>query len=212
MDRASPVPAGARAVPDPRRDQNRRQRPWHGAGGHLRARALQHAHLAGARHHPQKSPHRLLHRHFRVARGCRGTAHAGLRLPAVPAARHFRAAHRGELHHPGPGRSLRRQKHGPARHRGRAGHGAGLHHVPDFPRFHPRSVRGWNAVRDAGDVGGVQALLCYGRGSGRVSLPPVDPCCHESDQPLAAKRKGREEPENISSGCASCGGCSGGKS
>lgn len=27
-----------------------------------------------------------------------------------------------------------------------------------------------------------------------------------------AKRKGREEPENISSGCASCGGCSGGKS
>lgn len=30
-------------------------------------------------HHPQKSPHRLLHRHFRVARGCRGTAHAGLR-------------------------------------------------------------------------------------------------------------------------------------
>ena len=58
---------------------------------------------------PKKSPHRLLHRHFRVARGCRGTAHAGLRLPAVPAARHFRAAHRGELHHSGPGRSLRRQ-------------------------------------------------------------------------------------------------------
>ena len=27
-----------------------------------------------------------------------------------------------------------------------------------------------------------------------------------------AKHKGREEPENISSGCASCGGCSGGKS
>lgn len=27
-----------------------------------------------------------------------------------------------------------------------------------------------------------------------------------------AKRKGREEPENISSGCASCGGCLGGKS
>ena len=27
-----------------------------------------------------------------------------------------------------------------------------------------------------------------------------------------AKRKGREEPENISGGCASCGACSGGKS
>ena len=27
-----------------------------------------------------------------------------------------------------------------------------------------------------------------------------------------AKRKGREEPENFSRGCASCGGCSGGKS
>ena len=73
---------------------------------------------------------------------------------------------------------------------GRARHGAGLHHVPDFPRFHPRSVRGWNAVRDAGDVGGVQALLCYGRGSGRVSLPRVDPCCHESDQPLAGQAQG----------------------
>ena len=119
-----------------------------------------------------KSPHRLLHRPFPRRSWLPWNCSCRPTLPAVPAARHFRAAHRGELHHPGPGRSLRRQKHGPVRHRGRAGHGAGLHHVPDFPRFHPRSVRGWNAVRDAGDVEGFRpfsvmveapgAFLCSG--------------------------------------------------
>ena len=67
--------------------------------------------------------------------------------------------------------------------------------------------------RDAGDVGGVQALLCYGRSSGGAFLClGLILAAMNLINRWQAKRKGREEPENISSGCASCGGCSGGKS
>ncbi len=127
------LPAGAWSVSHAGGHQLRQQRPGHGCGGHLRARALQHDHFHGARHHPQESAHRLLHRHRGLAGGGGGTAHAGLCLSALPAAGHLPAAHRGELHHPGPRRGLRRQERRGRLGGRRPGHRSGLHHVADLP-------------------------------------------------------------------------------
>ncbi|MFR4119332.1 MAG: Rnf-Nqr domain containing protein [Bilophila wadsworthia] len=92
------------------------------------ARALQHAHSAGARHHPQKSassasspfPRRSwLPELLMQAYAYPLYQKLGIFVPLIVVNCII-----------GPGRSLRRQKHGPARHRGRSGHRL---HVPDFP-------------------------------------------------------------------------------
>jgi electron transport complex protein RnfE len=53
-----------------------------------------------------------------------GAAHAGLRLSDLPEPGYLRAPHRGELHHPGPGRGLRGKN--PVLHSAADGLGMGI--------------------------------------------------------------------------------------
>ena len=100
--------------------------------------------------------------------------HAGLRLPAVPGPGHLHPPDRGQLHHPGPGRGLCRQK--TARVPSIADGLGGGH------RLHPEPDRAGRLPRDSGQrhhLGGQRSCSgtatspspVHGAGAGRLRGP-----------------------------------------